>query len=115
MGVGGAIATGCGGDAPAAEVEPPAIVAVETQRCRQPNRFHGVGIVVGDDLVLTAGHTVEGDLRALTVDGEPARVVSIDRRTDLAVLSADMPAAAEVIAAPEVPEAGAAGRPRWQP
>ena len=105
MGVGGAIATGCGDDAPTAEVQPPAIVEVETQRCRQPNRFHGAGIVVGDDLVLTAGHTVEGDLRALTVDGEPARVVAIDRRTDLAVLSADVPDEAEVIAAPDVPEA----------
>ena len=61
-----------------------------SERCRQPNRFHGVGIVVGDDLVVTAGHTVEGDLRELTVDGEHA-AVTIDRRTDLALLSADMP------------------------
>ena len=75
--------------APGPDVEPPTLVAVETQRCAQPNRFHGVGIVVGNDLVLTAGHTVEGDLRQLTVDGAPARVVTIDRRSDLALVSAD--------------------------
>ena len=75
--------------APGPDVEPPTLVSVETQRCAQPNRFHGVGIVVGNDLVLTAGHTVEGDLRQLTVDGAPARVVTIDRRSDLALVSAD--------------------------
>ena len=48
----------------------------------------GVGVVV-IDLVVTAGHTVEGDLRVLSVDGQPARVVLIDRRTDLALVSAD--------------------------
>jgi serine protease Do len=103
LGMGVAVA-GCGDDASTAARQPPAIVAVETQRCRQPNRFHGAGIVVGDDLVLTAGHTVEGELRALTVDGEPARVVAIDRRTDLAVISADAPTSSEVITAPDVPE-----------
>jgi S1-C subfamily serine protease len=86
--------TGCGDDSPAA-ASPPALLAVETQRCRQPNRFHGIGIAVGDGLVLTAGHTVEGELRDLRVDGEPARVVTIDRRTDLALLLADVPAADE--------------------
>ena len=75
--------------APGPDVEPPTLVSVETQRCAQPNRFHGVGIVVGNDLVLTAGHTVEGDLRQLTVDGAPARVVTIDRRSDLALVSTD--------------------------
>jgi S1-C subfamily serine protease len=95
---------GCGGDASTADVQPPAIVAVETQRCQQPNRFHGLGIVVGDDLVLTAGHTVEGELRALNVDGQPARVVAIDRRTDLALVSADVPAAQPPTPAPEIPD-----------
>jgi S1-C subfamily serine protease len=97
------VAAGCGDDALTAAVEPPTLVAIETQRCQQPNRFHGVGVVVGDDLVLTAGHTVEGDLRELTVDREPARVVVIDRRTDLAILSA--PTAVDIVAAAsEVPE-----------
>ena len=99
----GVVVTGCGDDATVSDVEPPTIVAVETQRCRQPNRFHGVGVVVGDDLVVTAGHTVEGDLRALTVDGEPARVVLIDRRTDLAILSGDAPADEPPTAAATVP------------
>ncbi len=98
---------GCGGDGDAAnEVEPPTIVAVETQRCEQPNRFHGVGIVVGDDLVLTAGHTVEGELRELTVDGEPARVVTIDRRTDLAIVSSEVPTASSPTLQPVVPDDG---------
>ncbi len=97
---------GCGGDGDATnEVEPPTIVAVETQRCQQPNRFHGVAVVVGDDLVLTAGHTVEGALRELTVDGEPARVVTIDRRTDLAILSAEVATTPDdFVAASEIPE-----------
>ena len=98
---------GCGGDGDAAnEVDPPKIVAVETQRCEQPNRFHGVGIVVGDDLVLTAGHTVEGELRELTVDGEPARVVTIDRRTDLAIVSSEVPTASSPTLQPVVPDDG---------
>lgn len=99
------VAAGCGDDALTAAVEPPTLVAIETQRCQQPNRFHGVGVVVGDDLVLTAGHTVEGDLRELTVDGEPARVVTIDRRTDLAVLSAEAATTVDdFVAASEIPE-----------
>ena len=103
LGVAAAVA-GCADDAPAPAVAPPQLVAVETQRCRQPNRFHGVGVVVGDDLVLTAGHTVEGELRALRVDGQPARVVAIDRRTDLALVSADVPAAQPPTPAPEIPD-----------
>jgi hypothetical protein len=92
-GVGVLVAAGGGGctdDSPAVAEQPPALVEVVTQRCRQPNRFQGIGIVVGDDLVLTAGHTVEGDLRALQVEGEPAGVLTIDRRTDLALLDADV-------------------------
>lgn len=82
----------CGDDGPAAAVAP-TVVGVETQRCRQPNRFRAVGTVVGDDadgvLVATAGHTVEGDLRELRVDGRPAAVVALDRRSDLALLRID--------------------------
>jgi S1-C subfamily serine protease len=94
---------GCGDESQGSLVEPLTLVEVETQRCSQPNRFHGVGIVVGDDLVLTAGHTVEGDLRDLTVDGEPARVVTIDRRPDLALVSAELPESAAPTPAPDVP------------
>lgn len=87
-----AVLGACGDDGPAVAVAP-TVVAVETQRCRQPNRFRGVGTVVSDDadgvLVATAGHTVEGDLRELRVDGRPAEVVALDRRSDLALLRID--------------------------
>jgi S1-C subfamily serine protease len=104
VGIGVILTTACGDDAPAAEARPPALVSIETQRCRQPNRFHGVGIVVGDDLVLTAGHLAEGALRALSVDGEPARVVTIDRRSDLALLDADVPTATPPTPSPQIPD-----------
>jgi Trypsin-like peptidase domain len=45
--------------------------------------------VVAEGVVATAGHTVEGPLRELTVDGTPARVIIVDRRTDLALLAAE--------------------------
>jgi S1-C subfamily serine protease len=84
---------GCTGDEPAAR---PTIVAVSVQRCAQPNAIHGVGVVVGDDLVATAGHVVEGDLRRLEVIAGgatvAASVVAIDRRRDLALLAADVDA-----------------------
>jgi S1-C subfamily serine protease len=96
---------GCGADAPTSAAEPPTVVEVETQRCRQPNRFHGIGVVVGDDVVLTAGHTVEGDLRELRVDGTPARVITIDRRTDLALLSVELADSTVPTMASETPEA----------
>jgi S1-C subfamily serine protease len=98
------VVVGCGDDSRTVDAELPDLVDVETQRCAQPNRYHGIGIVVGDDLVLTAGHTVEGDLRDLRVDGEPARVVTIDRRPDLALVSAEVPESAPPTPAPEVPE-----------
>lgn len=58
------------------------------QPCTTPNRASGVGVVVGDGLVATAAHTVDEPLRELTVDGAPAQLVTIDARTDLAVLAA---------------------------
>ena len=66
------------------------VVTVDSQRCERPNRTHGLGLLVGDGLVLTAGHTVEGDLRDLTVDGQPAEVVLIDRNSDLAIVAAPL-------------------------
>ena len=49
-----------------------AVVAVAAQPCRRPTRDLGIGVVVADGLVLTAAHTVDGDRRAVTVDGRPA-------------------------------------------
>lgn len=73
------------------------------QPCDQPTRRFGVGVVVGDGLVATAAHTVEDDLRRLTVDDEPAVLVAIDPRTDLALLvpSADVGAAVRYAPAPD--------------
>lgn len=65
------------------------VVAVAAQPCMRPTRDRGLGVVVGDDLVATAAHTVEGRRRELTVDGRPATVVAIDARTDLALLAAE--------------------------
>ena len=67
------------------------MVSITAQRCEQPNDIHGLGVVVGADLILTAGHTVEGQLRRLLVDGQPAAVVDIDRNADLAVVHAPLP------------------------
>jgi S1-C subfamily serine protease len=47
----------------------------------------GVGIDLGAGTFLTAGHVVDGDLRVLTVDEQPAVVVAFDERLDLAVLA----------------------------
>jgi len=77
--------TACSGGRTAA---PPEAVAVSAQPCTSPNRALGLGVVVADDLVATAAHTVEGPLRDLRVDGRPATLVAVDARTDLALLAA---------------------------
>lgn len=64
----------------------PIVVAVAAQPCDRPTRDRGWGVVVGEDLVATAAHTVDGPRRAITVDGAPAVVVAVDRRRDLALL-----------------------------
>jgi len=83
----------CANDGPGADITRAndAVVAIESQRCENPNRVHGQGVIVAPDLVVTAGHVVEGDLRSLTIDGQPAAVALIDRNTDLALLSAELP------------------------
>jgi len=88
-----ALATACANDGPDAAIErvTAAVVAIESQRCENPNRAHGQGVIVGPDLVVTAGHVVEGTLRSLTVDGQAAVVVAIDRNADLALVAADLP------------------------
>jgi S1-C subfamily serine protease len=67
-----------------------AVVDVTAQPCATPNRSHGLGVVVGDDLVVTAAHTVDEPQRVVTADGEPATVRLLDRRTDLALLDVDL-------------------------
>jgi S1-C subfamily serine protease len=76
----------CAEDGPS--IRPP-VVDVSAQPCDRPNRSFGLGVVVADGVVATAGHTVEGTLRELTVDRTPARVIVADRRTDLALLAVD--------------------------
>jgi S1-C subfamily serine protease len=76
----------------AADTEPastPVPVEVAAQPCNRPNRAFGLGVVVADGVVATAGHTVDGTLRELTVDGIPAAVIVVDPRTDLALLAVD--------------------------
>jgi S1-C subfamily serine protease len=77
--------TACSGGSTAAS---PEVVAVSAQPCSSPNRALGLGVVVADHLVATAAHTVEGPLRDLRVDGRPATLVTVDARTDLALLAA---------------------------
>jgi S1-C subfamily serine protease len=76
----------CAEDGPSVR---PVVVEVAAQPCDRPNRSRGVGVVVAEGVVATAGHTVEGPLRELTVDGAPARVIMVDRRTDLALLASE--------------------------
>jgi S1-C subfamily serine protease len=77
----------CGHDAPARLT----VVAIAATPCDRPTARLGVGAVVDDGLVLTAAHVVEDELREVTVDGRPARVVALDARTDAAVLALDTP------------------------
>jgi S1-C subfamily serine protease len=77
--------TACSGGSAAA---PPEVVAVSAQPCSSPNRSLGWGVVVAEGLVATAAHTVEEPLRDLRVDGRPATLVTVDARTDLALLAA---------------------------
>jgi S1-C subfamily serine protease len=73
-------------------VAQPTVVRVAAQPCDRPTHSRGLGFVVARNLVATAAHTVEGELRELTVDGVPAAVVAIDARTDLALLEVELDA-----------------------
>lgn len=70
----------------------PVALDVTVQTCDMPTQSHGFGALIAQDVVVTAGHTVEGDLRSLTVDGEAAEVIALDRRLDLALLRVDVDA-----------------------
>lgn len=90
----GASAETAGSNAAAAPIP---LVAVAAQRCTRPVADRGLGVVIGEDLVATAAHTVEGDLRQLTVDGLDATVVALDARTDLALVSVPLDAPPAVL------------------
>jgi S1-C subfamily serine protease len=85
----GATLAACGGDDEASSADV-SVVAVAAQPCDRPTRDRGLGVVVGNGLVATAAHTVDGPRRRLTVDDVPAEIVSVDQRTDLALLAADV-------------------------
>ena len=78
------LGAGCGaGDA--GPPAPPRVVGVSvTGDGRVPQV--ATGVAVGGGRVLTVAHVLAGD-RAATVLGRPARVLRIDRRADLALLS----------------------------
>lgn len=63
------------------------VVGLEAQGCDRPQRRLGQATVLGDDLALTAAHLVDGPLRSLEVNGQPASVVAIDDRLDVAIVS----------------------------
>jgi S1-C subfamily serine protease len=84
----------CGGDEP----ELPEVLQVAAQPCETPNRSFGFGVVLAEDVVATAAHTVEGPQRHVSVDGRPARVAVLDKRTDVALLAVDVDAAQAQIA-----------------
>jgi len=79
-----AVVTGC---ADADDARPVEVAGIEAVGCDRPQPRYGVGTFVADGLVLTAAHVVEGDLRDLRVGGAPAEVVTLDLRTDLALVA----------------------------
>ena len=63
------------------------VVALEAQACDRPQPRFGQATLLDSHTALTAGHLVEGKLRVLELDGEPASVVAIDEQLDVAVIS----------------------------
>ncbi len=78
------ILNGCDDDGAATPVQ---VAAVEAIGCDRPQPRSGLGTFVADDVVLTAAHIVEGDLRDLHVGGLPAVVVGVDEQADLALVA----------------------------
>ena len=64
-------------------------MAIAATPCDRPTARLGVGTLVAEGRVLTAAHVVEDDLRDVAVDGQPARVVALDPRIDVAILSVE--------------------------
>ncbi|MGI9053771.1 MAG: hypothetical protein ACR2HQ_14195, partial [Ilumatobacteraceae bacterium] len=52
---------GCGAEG--AQDADVSVVRVAAQPCRTPNRALGLGVVLDEDVVATAAHTVDDDLR----------------------------------------------------
>ena len=104
---------GCADDGPSwPDDAARAVVSVSAQPCTTPNRDSGFGVRVSGDLVVTAAHTVEDEIRDLRVDEQPAELVAIDPRTDLAVLRvADVGGPSIDLAAAH--SAGTAAAPLW--
>ena len=75
-------------------------VAVTATPCDRPLASEGLGVVLGDGIVATAAHVVEGPRRTVTVDGAPASVLAVDARTDLALLRADVDGRAPLVDRP---------------
>ena len=82
-------AVACADDTPAQVSS----VAIAATPCDRPTARLGVGTLVAEGRVLTAAHVVEDDLRDVAVDGLPARVVALDPRIDVAILSIEEDAA----------------------
>jgi S1-C subfamily serine protease len=77
-----AAAVGCTGQDP---VDPAgAVVGVRSVACGEPVR--GVGVVVGDDRVLTNAHVVAG-ADEIEIGGRDGRLVSFDPNRDLALVA----------------------------
>jgi S1-C subfamily serine protease len=79
-----AMVTGC---ADADDARPVEVAGIQAVGCDRPQPRYGVGTFVADGLVLTAAHVVEGNLRDLSVGGTAAEVVTLDLRTDLALVA----------------------------
>jgi hypothetical protein len=69
-------AAGCADDGPTTVA--PTVVSVAAQPCQRPTRDLGLGVVVGDGLVLTVAHPVDRPVPTVTVADRPAHVVAID-------------------------------------
>lgn len=68
------------------ETVEPDVVVVASRRCQRPTVHRGSGLRLADGDVLTAAHVVDGELRDLWIDDEPAAVVALDARLDLALV-----------------------------
>jgi hypothetical protein len=93
-----AVAGGCTDDGPTTRGV--VVVDIAATPCDRPLAAAGLGVVLGDGLVVTAGHVVEGPRRTVTVDGAPAEVLVVDARTDLAVLRAGVAGTASLVDQP---------------
>lgn len=89
-----ATVAGCGGSSPAATPVTAAGAAVQViaTGCRAKPSL-GAGSVIAPDRIVTVAHVVAGSEQVIVIDAEgtehTARVVGLDRNTDLALLAVD--------------------------